>query len=224
MQKIVIAGNTLSAEILLSYLRQDSRYQVVAFTVDRSFVTNSTLRDLPVVPIDELSSRYSPKENVRILMGIGYSDLNRVRQKLFLNLKELGYAFETYIHPTAHIFNDGVIGEGSVILANTVVEPYSTIGANSVVWANCTVGHHSSVGDNCWVASGTVIAGEAKVKNNSFLGVNVTIANKVIVEELNVIGGSTFISKDTKANEVWLSRQGEKHRFDAENYSKFFLK
>lgn len=224
MQKIIIAGNTLSAEILFSYLKQDSRFDVVAFTVDRPFISESSLHGLPVIATDEIASKMPPSGEVKLLMGVGYSNLNRNRQNLFVKLKELGYSFETYIHPTARIFNGGCIGEASVVLANTVVEPFSTIGANSVVWANCTVGHHSKVQDHCWVASGTVIAGEATVKNNSFLGVNVTIANKVVVEELNVIGGSTFISKDTKPNEVWLSRQGEKHRFDSQNYSNFFLK
>lgn len=223
MQKIVIAGNTLSAEIMYSYLEYDDRYEVVGFTVDRDFLKESKFHGLDVTPIEELDQKYS-KGEVKIILGVGYSDLNRTRQKIFVQLKDLGFKIETYIHPLARIYNKNQIGEGSIILANSVIEPFSTVGENCVIWANCTIGHHSTIESHCWIASGSVVAGEATIKTNSFLGVNVTIANKVKVGEFNVIGGSTFISKDTNQNEVWLSRQGEKHRFDSENYGKFFLK
>jgi sugar O-acyltransferase (sialic acid O-acetyltransferase NeuD family) len=225
MQKVLIAGNSISAEIIFSYIKLDTRYEVIGFTVDANFITEKELFGLQVIPIDQIQSLYpANNSNIKVVMAIGYKNLNRTRENIFFRLKEFGYQIETYIHPDARVYNGGIIGEGSVVLANTVIEPYSKIGVNSVIWANCTIGHHSKVEDHCWIASGTVLAGEANVKNNCFLGVNVTIANQVIIEEGNVIGGSTFITKSTKGNEVYLSRNGEKHRFDSENYMKYFIK
>ena len=225
MQKIIIAGNSLSAEILYSYIKLDQRYKILGFTVDEKFIQAKTLFSLEVLPLEKLHTFYDPsKTDMKIILAIGYKDLNRTRENIYTRLKEQGFSIETYIHPEAKIYNGGNIGEGSIVLANSVIEPFSTLGINSVVWANCTIGHHSKVENHCWIASGTVIAGEGVVRNNSFLGVNVTVANKVTVEEFNVIGGSTFITKDTKKNEVYLSRHGEKHRFDSENYMKFFIK
>lgn len=223
MKEIIIAGNSITAEIVYQYLSQDSRYRVVAFAVDEEYVTGDQFCGLPQIGFKSLSTKFNPA-NVRLVMAIGYKNINKNRQNIFEKLKEEGFHFETYIHPDAKIFNGNKIGEGSLVLANTVVEPFSVIGKNCVVWANCTIGHHSKIEDHTWIASGTVIAGEGVVKNNTFLGVNVTVANQVTVEAFNVIGGSTFIAKDTKPNEVYLSRNGEKHRFDAENYMKYYIK
>jgi len=223
MQKIIIIGNGISAEILYKYLSSDERYQVHAFAADGEYIQEKQKLGLPVEDLDTLTKAYSPKE-YDVLLAVGYKKINGIRQEMYHKVKSLGYKVVTYIHPSANIFNDFDIGEGSVILPGTTVEPFVKIGINTVVWANCVIGHHAEVGDNCWVASGTVIAGQAKIGNNSFLGVNVTVSNQVSVGAFNIIGGNTAIHKNTKENEVFLSAQGEKHRFSASDYDTFFLK
>jgi sugar O-acyltransferase (sialic acid O-acetyltransferase NeuD family) len=222
MKKIIIIGNEIGAKTLYGYLNNDDRYQVVAFSVDKEYITEKQLYGLPVIPIGDLISNYSTTI-FSIVLGLGYKNLNRNREQMFVKIKEMGYAIETYIHPTAVILNDNNIGEGSMIFAGSVVEPFTKIGKNTLVWANCVIAHNAEVGDNCWIASQTIISGEARVCKNVFLGINCTICNNVTIADNNIIGASTLISKCTQPNEVYLSRMGEKHRFDAENYAKFYL-
>jgi sugar O-acyltransferase (sialic acid O-acetyltransferase NeuD family) len=221
MQKIIIVGNGIAAEILYGYLKYDDRYDLVTFSVDKKYINKDKLFDLEVEDLNEIKSKYSASD-YKIILGIGYSDINKDREKIFKRIKQDGYEIETYIHKDAKVFNDGNIGEGSIVLANSTVEPHSKIGKNSVIWANCTIGHHSVIEDNCWIASGSVIAGEAIVKNNCFLGVNTTIVNKVTIDKFNIVGANSMISKNTKENEVYLSRSAEKHRFGSTDYAKFF--
>jgi sugar O-acyltransferase (sialic acid O-acetyltransferase NeuD family) len=221
-KKIIIIGNSLSAEILHGYIKRDNRYKIIAFSVEADHIKEKNFCGLEVVDFDQLK-RYNTSDH-KIVLAVGYSEQNKVRQKLFERVKQMGFEAETYIHPDARVYNNEKIGEGSVILANSVIEPCSTIGANTVVWANCTIGHHSIIGDNIWIASGTVVAGEAAVGDNSFIGVNCTISNKVKVGSFNIVGANTCIQKCTKDNEVYLSRSGEIHRFNAADYSKFLLK
>ncbi|NNC98867.1 MAG: acetyltransferase [Gammaproteobacteria bacterium] len=227
MQKIILIGNAISADIIHAYLAEDNRYEVVAFSVDKSHIKENTKMGLPVIATELLAGSYSLSTH-KVIMAVGYSNLNKVRQELFKRVKEMGFTAETYIHPDAKIYNGGVdggnIGEGSIIMPQTTLEVFTTIGENSVVWANCLIGHHSNIGDNCWLASGTVLAGETAVGDNTFLGVNVTISHQVKVAALNIIGSASAIHKDTRENEVYLSRQGEKHRFPATDYAQYFLK
>ena len=72
-------------------------------------------------------------------------------------------------------------------MANSVVEPFTSIGENSMIWSNCTIAHHSTVGSHCWIASNSIISGQAAVKDFVFIGVQCTIVNEVIVEELNIL-------------------------------------
>jgi len=221
MKKIVLAGNSVTAEILYAYLKRDARYEVVAATVDDEFVAAGSLNEVRSVPFSRLVSELPPAD-VSIIMAMGYNDLNRSRASLFERLRGQGYTLETYVHPHALVYSEHAIGEGSIVLPGAVVEPHARVGANTMVWCNATLAHHCMVEDNCWIASGAVISGQAVIGRNAFVGVNATVVNKIVVGELNVIGAGALITKDTKVNSVHLARSAEEWRYSADDYVKFF--
>ncbi len=62
MAKVVIFGNTKTAELALYYLQHDSDHEVVAFTVERDYIKEPTFHGLPLVPFETVEEIYSPKE------------------------------------------------------------------------------------------------------------------------------------------------------------------
>lgn len=221
MTKVILAGNAITAEILYSYLRSDSRYEVAGLTVDDEFVAQGGVAGLAAVGLSQVREAFPPQA-CRVVMAVGYNDLNRVRESLFLRLKAMGYAVETYIHPAAQIYSDHPPGEGCVVLPSAVIEPHARLGANTMVWSNVTVAHHSRVAEHCWIAAGTVISGQASVSRNSFIGVNATVVNEVTVGEYNIVGAGALITKDTKPHTVHLARSAEPFRYSSEDYVKYF--
>lgn len=57
MGKVVLFGNRAVASILYSYLSEKIDFEVVAFRVDRKFIKEDTLFDLPVIPFDEVEAK-----------------------------------------------------------------------------------------------------------------------------------------------------------------------
>lgn len=221
MKRVVLAGNAVTADILYAYLKQDARYEVAAAVVDDIYLGSGGVDGLPTIGFSRLSSDFRPDE-ISVVMAMGYGDLNRSRESMFVRLKDHGYAIETYIHQHAKIYSEHAIGEGSVVLAAAVIEPHVRVGANTMIWCNVTLAHHCQIGDNCWIASGAIVSGQATVRSNTFVGVNATVVNKVTVGELNVIGGGALITKDTKPNTVHLARSAEPLRHSSEEYVKYF--
>src|SRR5262249_34157797 len=203
-QRIILAGNAVTAQILHSYLVGDARYELVGLTVDDEYVSSGLLTAIRSVPTSEAKQAFSPSD-CRVVMAIGYDNLNRVRESMFFRLKTMGYVMETYVHPQAQVHSANPLGEGCVILPGAVIEPYATVGANTMVWTNVTLAHHCSIAEHCWIAAGTVVSGQAKVLRNSFLGVNSTIVNDVTVSEYTIVGASAMVSKDTKPHTVHLA-------------------
>lgn len=222
-QDIVLIGNGITADILQSYVSLDDRYNIVACSIDAKYIDKEVQYGVPVIPITNLLKKFPPNE-VKLIMAVGYRNLNKTRSDVFSQVNDMGYECEAYIHPKAMVFAEGRVGAGSVVLAGTVIEPHATVGLNSMIWANCTVAHHSNIGNHCWIASGSVVAGQATVKDRTFLGVNVTISNQVVVGQDNLIGGHAMIQKNTKDNEVYLARSGEIHRFAAKDYAQHLLR
>jgi len=221
MQKVILAGNAVTADILYSYLRADSRYEVVGLTVDDEYLTQGGVEGVPSVGLTQVLERFPP-QSCSVVMAVGYNDLNRVRESMFLRLKEMGYTIVTYVHPDARVYTRHPLGEGCVVLPNAVIEPHAQVGANSMIWCNVTLAHHSSVAENCWIAAGTVLSGQAKVLRNSFVGVSATVVNEVTVGEYNIIGAAALITKNTKPSSVHLARSAEPFRYSSEDYVKHF--
>jgi sugar O-acyltransferase (sialic acid O-acetyltransferase NeuD family) len=221
MKKILLAGKAITAEILSAYLRRDARYEVAGFIVDDEFVAQGGVGGYRTVGSSEAISAFSPDTH-RVIMAMGYSDLNRSRETMFGRLRAMGYGIETYIHPDARVYTDQPVGEGSVILPGAVIEPHARVGANTMVWSNVMLAHHSSVDDHCWLAAGTVVSGQAKVLRNTFLGVSSTVVNAITVGEFNIVGANALISRDTKAYSVHLARSAELFRYSSEDYVKHF--
>ena len=221
MKKILIAGNSITAEILYAHLQNDTRYEVAGFAVDDAFVTQESIDGYRVVGFSEVVSAFPPSTH-HVLMAVGYDNLNRTRETMFDRLKAMGYSMETYIHPDASVHSRQAIGEGSVVLAGAVVEPHARVGVNTMVWSNVTLAHHCRIDDHCWVAAGTVVSGQARVSCNTFLGVSCTVVNTVTVGEFNIIGAGALITRDTKPMSVHLARSAEPFRYSSEDYIKHF--
>lgn len=220
-QDIILVGNSVTAEIFYSYLRMDPRYRVVGTAVDRVFLATSRVPKVPGFALDELAGRVD-RTTTQVVLAAGYRNLNRIREQLFERVRTMGFSVLSYVHPEARYHAEEPPGEGSVVLAQAMVEPGARVGRNAVVWANAVVAHHAVVGDHCWIASGAVLSGEAEIGPRSFIGVNATVVNRVRVGELNFVGAGALITRCTKPNTVHLARSAETLRYTAEEYEKHF--
>ena len=57
--RLVIFGNRVYAEIVWDYFSRDSDYEVVGFTVDADYISETTFCGLPVVPFEEVEKYFS---------------------------------------------------------------------------------------------------------------------------------------------------------------------
>ena len=221
-KKVIILGDAIGAQVMSKLLKQNPTIEIAAYAVNAQYHNKKEIDGTKVYPLENLLDHF-PANQYQLVNGLGYSNVNRNREIIFHQAKEMGYQFLTYIDSKATALTQS-IGEGVFIMPGAVIEPYASIGANTVIWSNSTIAHHVIIEENCWIASGVVIAGGSKIKKNAFLGVNSTIVDKVTVYEANIIGAGALITKSTCVENVFLARSGEKHRFDSENYAKFFNK
>lgn len=202
MKKVVVFGNGQMAEITHVYLAQDKSLEIVAFTVDKVFLSDKTFRGLPVVAFEKVVKVYPPDEYWMFVL-IGAKKLNQLRADKYLQAKALGYRFISYISPQALVSPEVHIGENCFILENNVIQPFVKIGDNVVLWSGNHIGHHSTISEHCFIASQTVISGCVMVEPYCYFGVNATIRDRITIREKCIIGAGALILKSTKAKEVY---------------------
>ncbi len=126
MSDIVIFGAGHIAELAHFYFTHDSDHRVVGFTVDAAHQGQGSFCGLPLVPLEELLSRF-PAARHDAFVALGYSKLNQLRANKCAAMKALGYRLSSYVSSRATVFPDFRVGENCFILENSTIQPYARI-------------------------------------------------------------------------------------------------
>jgi len=204
MKALVIFGAGDIGQLAHFYFTHDSAYRVVAFTVDRDHLRGEACCGLPVVPFDEIATRFPPSE-FAMFIAVSYARLNAVRQEKYLAAKALGYRFASYLSSRATTWPGFVLRENCFILEDNTLQPFATVGDNVTLWSGNHIGHHARIGDHCFLASHIVVSGGVEIGERCFVGVNATIRDHVRVGARCVIGAGALILADVEPEGVFAS-------------------
>jgi sugar O-acyltransferase (sialic acid O-acetyltransferase NeuD family) len=218
-QPLVIFGAGDIAQLAHYYFSTDSNYEVVAFTVDASYITANNFCGLPVAPFEELLSSYSPTSH-ELFVAVSYSKLNQVRKEKYLAAKALGYRCANYISSYATVLNDSMIGDNCFILEDNTIQPFVIIGNNITLWSGNHIGHHSIIHDHCFIASHIVISGGVEIGESCFIGVNATLRDHIKVGEKCVIGAGSLILADAEPEGVYIGQATERSKVPSSRLKK----
>lgn len=205
---LIILGDSAFAEVAYEYFTYDSDYEVVAFSVESSYLKRDSLFGLPIIPFEEIDQKYNPEFHF-FYAAIVYSKLNRLRTRLYQQAKAKGFQAASYISSQSSIWRNVEIGEHCFIFEDNTVQPFVKIGNNVVLWSGNHIGHHSTIKDNCFISSHVVISGFCEIGENSFLGVNSTIANNIKIGRENWLAPNTTILKNTPEKALYGATQTE---------------
>jgi sugar O-acyltransferase (sialic acid O-acetyltransferase NeuD family) len=218
LEDVLIYGNGKIAKIVYQFIKK--QFNVVAFTVDNEFIEANNIVGVPLIAFEDIQNDYNPNK-YKMIIAVGYVQMNSIREQKYLKAKEKGYSFINYIHPSVEMHDNIQIGENNIILDHATIQPYVTMGNSNFVWSNAVVAHGSTVGDTNWITSGVVVSGDATIKSKCFLGANATIGHNITIEDENFIGANTLVTKSTKEKEVFISKEGEKFRLDSQRFLQF---
>jgi acetyltransferase-like isoleucine patch superfamily enzyme len=200
MAEIVVLGAGRIAEVAKVYLDRFSSDKVVGFSVDRDHRTQDTLNGLPVDAWEDMEQHYAPGK-VKLLGPLSYQRLNEFRRERYLEGKQRGYDFTSFIHPSTHNLAD-VVGENSFILENCTIQPFVTIGVGLIMWSSSHIGHHATIGDNCFISSQVGIGSSVQIGSCSFIGGQAGIWNGLHIGASCYVGAGAGIRRDLAPDSV----------------------
>jgi sugar O-acyltransferase (sialic acid O-acetyltransferase NeuD family) len=194
-KKLVIFGTEDFADIAFEYFTHDSDYEVVAFTVDRDYRTETEKFGLPIIPFEELETTIPPSE-CEFYGAVVYSKLNRLRKEICDKARAKGFRLASYVSSRAFVWRNVRLGEHCFLFEDNTVQPFAEIGDNVVLWSGNHIGHHSRIGNHCFLTSHVVVSGWAEIGDYTFIGVNTTLANNTRVGKECWINHGACLSGD----------------------------
>ena len=211
MKKLVIFGSGDIAQLAHYYFSTDSDYQVVAFTVDASYIKEPSFCGLPVVAFEEVIQKYPPESN-DFFVALSYSKLNAIRKEKFFSAKEKGYKLVSFISSRATVLNDGQIGENCFIFEDNTIQPFVRIGNNVTLWSGNHIGHHSVIKDHTFIASHVVVSGGVEIGEQCFVGVNAALRDHIKVGDRCVVGAGALLLGDAEPEGVYIGSATERSK------------
>ena len=202
MKPLVIFGMGSIGELAQFYLTKDAGRTVAAFTVDGSFLKESSFGGQPTVAFERVESDFPP-DRFDFFVAVSYRNINALRAEKVAAARSKGYRLASYVSSRATVLTEHAVGENCFILEDNTIQPFARIGNNVTLWSGNHIGHHSTIGDDVFIASHVVVSGHVTVGRRTFIGVNATLRDGIKIGAANVFGAGAVVLGDTEDNAVY---------------------
>ncbi|MDC8830475.1 acetyltransferase [Alteromonas gilva] len=129
---------------------------------------------------------------------------NTSRQKVAETARQLcpNLKFVTAVHPTATLAADVIIGEGTVVMAGSVVNPGVQVGSFCIINTLSSVDHECKLADYASLGPRATLGGNCTVGASSMIGLGAILCHGVSVGTHTVIGAGSLVNKDVGSSVI----------------------
>lgn len=182
MEDIVIIGFGGHGKSLTDCIERSGRYNIVGYTD----IKDNAVRYPYLGTDDKLKEIY--ESGVRYAaIGVGYLGHGDLRERIYKELKVIGFELPIICDPSSVISETAVIGEGTFIGKCAVVNAEAKIGKVCILNTGAILEHECRVGDFAHVAVGAVICGQAEIGEAALIGANATVIQCKSVKERKIV-------------------------------------
>lgn len=207
MKNYIIFGDSPFAKRLAKYILIEKKHKLLCFTQEDKFCSCNSILGLPVIPLSKLQETL--KCEFEVLIAIGYSQMNTLRERMYNMLVESGYKIGSWVSCNAVVYSEK-IGEGTMVLPNTMIGPGSELGKCNFFESSVVLSHDNKVGDFNFFSTNAVLGGSAVVQNHCFFGLNCTIKNSIAIADNSLIGSAANVLTNTESYGVYVGNPAKK--------------
>lgn len=194
MKDVIIIGTGGHAKVIADIVLCSGDNLVGFLTSDRD---KDSFIGKPILGSD---TDYANYKNCYFIIAIGNPN---VRERISNSMKDVKWY--TAIHPSSIISTISTsIGEGTVVMANAVINPFAQIGKHCIINTHATVEHDNSIEDFAHISVGTKLAGTVKIGKRTWVGVGATISNGINVCEDCMIGAGAVVVKNIEISGTYV--------------------
>ncbi len=197
--KIIIIGGKGGAVVLAEQIYdaqiKTNSVEFIGFAFDDESFGNS-INGFPVVSKTvDVYEKYIKYSDVKFIFQLYRPDLIKERIALLNSYNIPLNRFATFVHPSALISKSAVIGNGSSILANTVLNAGAKVGNHCTIHTNSLIGHDTKIGSYNFFAAHSVIGSNNVFGDGNFIGLNTTFNNYLSIGNYCFVGMASNVIK-----------------------------
>ena len=201
MENIILLGLGGHAHSVVDSIEQAGKYNIIGFLETRE-MQGKRFRDYQVLGVDDNIQEYFDKGIRNAFITIGFLGYGNIRNQLYKQLKDIGYAVPNIIDRTAVVskkieLEDGIfIGKNAIINANVKIGEMCIINTGAIVEHDCEIGRFSHI------PVGSVLCGGVLVGEQTLIGANATVIQEKRIGNCCIIGAGSTIRKNVEKNSM----------------------
>jgi sugar O-acyltransferase (sialic acid O-acetyltransferase NeuD family) len=178
--QIILVGGGGHCVSCIDIIEQDGKFEIAGI-VDANNSRNQVL-GYPVLGCDnDLPILRKSYQHALVTIGQIKSPVTRI--KLYEQLTLLGFNLPIIISPRAYVSKHSVIGDGSIIMHDALINAQAEIGNNCIINTKALIEHDSTIGSHCHISTGAIINGGVTVGHGVFVGSNAVVRQSVQINE-----------------------------------------
>lgn len=200
MDKIILVGAGGHARSCIDVLEMSGNFSVAGL-IEKDKINNNDTLGYPIIGTDgDLQNLRQNYDNA--LITVGQIKSAETRSRLFKLLNQLNYSLPFIISPTGYVSKHAKIGEGTIVMHNTIVNANARIGKNCIINNKALIEHDAIIGDHSHIATGAIVNGEVIVGRKCFIGSGAVVGQAVSIGNNCVIGAGAVVKKDIEPDQV----------------------
>lgn len=201
MSRIVVYGASDQGRCTVDVIEQGGRDEVVGF-LDDIVPAGTQLDGHPVLgsgtDVAELREAHGFDAAI---VAIG-DNFRRSQVAGRLAVADPTLAFAVAVHPSAVIGRDVRIGDGTILMAGTVVNGSATIGRHVMLCARSSLDHDSEMQDFASLAPAATTGGRVHIGHHTAVGLGASIIHSRTIGDHSVIGAGSTVVRDIAGHTV----------------------
>lgn len=181
---VIIIGASGHGRVIADIVRLQGD-RVLGFLDDRTDITQWV-----GAPILGAVKDYSRYPEAAFIVAIGNGD---IRQRIVRAMKNVRWY--TAIHPQAILAGDVTIGEGSALMAGSILNPGAAVGAHCIINTGAIVEHDCAVESFAHISVGAKLAGTVRIGKNAWIGIGAIVNNNLSVCDNCTVGAGAVVVK-----------------------------
>ncbi|MBF0207645.1 MAG: acetyltransferase [Oligoflexia bacterium] len=189
MLEVAIFGCGGHAKVVADIIEVQNQFRIACFVSDKYYF-DSFIGYECVVEADFWSMGINRGV---VAIGDNWTRYKKV-ENILSHLPE--FKFSTLVHPSATVARGVTVGEGTVVMAKSVVNTSSLIGKHVIINTNSSVDHDCFLDDFSSIGPGTTLGGSCAIGGCSAISLGASLIHKIKVGKNSVIGAGSLVIRD----------------------------
>lgn len=191
-KKIIVFGAGGHAKSCIDVIENQNKYKIFGI-IDKNkkkqLFNYKILGDEKILPEIRKKVQYA-------FIAIGHLKDNTIRLNILKLLEKYSFKLPIIISKKSYVSKRSNIGDGTIIMHNSLVNSSAKIGKNCIVNTGSIIEHDAIIDDNVHVSTNSTVNGSVYIGKNSFIGSGSVIRQNIILKENTIVRANTFVNKN----------------------------